>query len=95
MLGLLIKGGMVQCIHVFSEDAGVKGTIDYEQMGKEIRKVCHSEFDLYFNRLLCGGLSFHLDSAFYHEVSDAGSLCDSARADLEAFDMGHLAAVIL
>ena len=95
MLGLLIKGGMVQCIHVFSEDAGVKGTINYEQMGKEIRKVCHSESDLYFNRLLCGGISFHLDRAFDHELPDTESLCDSARAGLEAFDMGHFAAFFL
>lgn len=29
-------------------------------MGKEIREICHSEFDFYFNRLLCGGVSFFL-----------------------------------
>lgn len=26
MSGLLIRGGMIQCIHVFLEDAGMEGT---------------------------------------------------------------------
>ena len=95
MLGLLIRGGMVQCIHVFSEDAGVKGTINYEQMGKKIRKICHSEFDIYLNRLLCGGISSYLDRTFDHGVFDTESICDSPRADLETFDMGHFAAIFL